>query len=660
MQFLPIANRFRFPMSFDAIRSIEKGKKLVPFALISKLKLILCTLLLMGLAPSLIASDKSASTVGDPLKVDLIQVRENEFDFLKHVKGFDSNPFERSIQIAGVIYQSDSILIFRVELPKLESPSVIQMLWSTGNTTEAFKIVDGTETRIQPKKARYFSIEVLPEDSGKHVYFVRRAYPVTVAYPTGFQLQTFEDFQENAQFEMYIVGAISGVIGIMMLYNLGMLYFFREKYLFYYLIYSLSVFVWFLSSSGLLEFPSTNDFLFSMNCIFFVAIPPMISGSILAFSVTVLNLHKRSVRSVRVAVAIFGLSFIVSFLPVIGVDLAARYMITTMPPAFIFCFALAARSAYLGYKPAYAMMIGWTGLVLSIVGLAILFVFETNLPGVGWAVPMALAFEVAAFSFSMGQKLRLSEIKILKENQHAFHEMKKMVYSHQLEKIKGGETLENTMPTETAHACVISFDIIGSSRIKHIKAKEFFRKVFARCNNLMNEGYDGSNLKSRAYRIKEMGDGFLCSVGYPFQSLSDNAANDAIDLAKGFAGILAEESKNLHYDEPITCGIGISLDTLTGFFPESGTKEYDLYGPAIVLATRYESMRKSLFDKKSDKSVLIIQDVVYRSLDPKHREGFTSYDLSGSKMTVRDDPSASRLYYQFIEEKHEGSDKIVA
>jgi hypothetical protein len=46
------------------------------------------------------------------------------------------------------------------------------------------------------------------------------------------------------------------------------------------------------------------------------------------------------------------------------------------------------------------------------------------------------------------------------------------------------------------------------------------------------EGYVGKNLKPNAYRVKEMGDGFLCSIGYPLQSLTDNLTNDAIELAR--------------------------------------------------------------------------------------------------------------------------------
>lgn len=162
-------------------------------------------------------------------------------------------------------------------------------------------------------------------------------------------------------------------------------------------------------------------------------------------------------------------------------------------------------------------------------------------------------------------------------------------------------------------------------------------------------GYDGINLKSRAYRIKEMGDGFLCSIGFPFDSMSENAANDAVELARMFEKALFEESKILHFDEPITCGIGIAIDTLSGFYPESGTKEYDLFGPGLILATRYENLRKILFSDERRRSILIIQEIVYKSIDPNFREGFEAINLKEIGVVVRDDPNASRVYYRFLD-----------
>lgn len=235
------------------------------------------------------------------------------------------------------------------------------------------------------------------------------------------------------------------------------------------------------------------------------------------------------------------------------------------------------------------------------------------------------------------------------EKNHSFEQLAKVFFSHQIAAIKQNKQLEETMPTTPGQACVLSFDIIGSSKIKHVKAKEFFRNVFSRCNEIMMEGYDGITHRSRAYRIKEMGDGFLCSIGYPFQAMTDNLANDAVDLANRFARVLHEESAMLHSEFPVTCGIGLAIDTLSGFYPESGPKEYDIFGPALVLATRYEGMRKVLFDEEKRRSIFIIQDIVYRSLDPEHRQEFQLVDLKQLGIVVRDDATATQLYYRLVD-----------
>jgi len=48
----------------------------------------------------------------------------------------------------------------------------------------------------------------------------------------------------------------------------------------------------------------------------------------------------------------------------------------------------------------------------------------------------------------------------------------------------------------------------------------------------MMRGYDGQSLTSAGYMIKEMGDGFLCSVGFPLKQLGPSKAECAVDLAR--------------------------------------------------------------------------------------------------------------------------------
>ncbi|WP_141733290.1 adenylate/guanylate cyclase domain-containing protein [Oligoflexus tunisiensis] len=232
---------------------------------------------------------------------------------------------------------------------------------------------------------------------------------------------------------------------------------------------------------------------------------------------------------------------------------------------------------------------------------------------------------------------------------HAFRQMEKVFYPHQIQMIRRARELEQTMPTAAGEACVICFDIISSSQIQHENLKKFLRNIFARCNTIMMEGYNGIDMAARGYRIKEMGDGFLCSVGYPFRSHGESLARDAVDLALDFHEVFKDEVRQLEYDKPIHCGLGIAFDAIAGFYPESGAKEYDLHGRSIVLATRYEAMRNSLFPQRPPSSVLILQERVWSSLKADERSRFVKVDLRDRGLTVRDDPKATLLCYQLLD-----------
>ena len=115
---------------------------------------------------------------------------------------------------------------------------------------------------------------------------------------------------------------------------------------------------------------------------------------------------------------------------------------------------------------------------------------------------------------------------------HAFNQLKKIVYPHQLEQIKKGVNLEDTMPVGSEECCVLSFDIVNSSKIDIPNVRSFLNKVMKPCLALLNEGYDSDGLVATGYRIKEMGDGFLCSVGFPFKVPGKSEpSNFALELA---------------------------------------------------------------------------------------------------------------------------------
>lgn len=228
---------------------------------------------------------------------------------------------------------------------------------------------------------------------------------------------------------------------------------------------------------------------------------------------------------------------------------------------------------------------------------------------------------------------------------HAYRQLEKMVYPHQRRMIELGRDLEETMPVGWGEACVLSFDIVESSKIEASAARELFQFVLKKCHRLMMEGYSQEHYEAKAYRIKEMGDGFLCSVGYPFQVPGQKPREQlAIELARDFVRVFQEESARLLPGKKVHCAVGIASGVIESFYAHTYPKEFDLFGRALILATRYEAARRHIFQSIDHCDLIILQEQVYQGLNPKLQAEFESWPLKDFK--IRDDEEAQMLYLQ--------------
>ena len=246
--------------------------------------------------------------------------------------------------------------------------------------------------------------------------------------------------------------------------------------------------------------------------------------------------------------------------------------------------------------------------------------------------------------------------------QHLYNQLSKLVYSHQLEMIKHGEELEATMPLKEGKAIVSVFDVQRSTEIKHEKTQEFFMNVFESFLEICMRGYEHNPLCSRAFRLKETGDGYISTVGYPFlpieaRSLADSAVSTALTMLDAFN----KEVEKFNYSRPIKASIGLAYNSIQGTFQSAGIRSYDLYGEAIIQAAKYEELRKlpelwDLFSEHAAKlglayfHLLIVQEVVYNSLSPSYRDLFVEVDLSDPRVFTGDeemryDPEARYIYF---------------
>lgn len=249
--------------------------------------------------------------------------------------------------------------------------------------------------------------------------------------------------------------------------------------------------------------------------------------------------------------------------------------------------------------------------------------------------------------------------------QHLYNQLSKLVYPHQLERIKLGDELENTMPLKEGKAIINVFDVQRSGEIRHESTQEFFMGVFQAFLQVCMKGYEHNPLRSRAFRLKETGDGFISAVGYPFlpidsSSLADSAVSTALTMFDAFNS----EVKKFNYSRPIKGAMGLAYNSVQGTFQSGGIRSYDLFGDALIQAAKYEELRKQpvLWDifceharehGLEDFNILIVQEFVYNSLSPAYRDLFSEIELVDERLVGKDfhmmyDNEAKYIYFHIL------------
>jgi hypothetical protein len=292
-------------------------------------------------------------------------------------------------------------------------------------------------------------------------------------------------------------------------------------------------------------------------------------------------------------------------------------------------------------------MISWLIYVLGIATGGVLTGTEHVLLGlnIAWA---SMILEMVLFGYLSVRDLYRHLVQLNKDNNHSYEQLKKLVYPEQIAMMRQGFYLEQTMPVASSEAVVICLDIINSSQIGHSKNHKFFESFLVDCQMLMNSGLEIDGHTVRLFRVKEMGDGFICSLGFPFP-VEVNAGNAAVKFVEEVANILWEHAARDLADPKVGLAAGIVMGSVGGFFPHSGIRQYDLYGNAIVLSTRYESMRRTIdLNLMPADSVILMQDKLYGTLDSRQQNLFEHFDLERQPYKIRDDAQARSLWYRVL------------
>ncbi|MDQ3232683.1 MAG: hypothetical protein M3Q07_12765 [Pseudobdellovibrionaceae bacterium] len=465
--------------------------------------------------------------------------------------------------------------------------------------------------------------------------------------------------------ELVFVSVLLGGLLILVCYNLFLYFSMKSKvYLHYvlYLVTFLNVQIIFSGVSRIFLVGSNDALIFYWNEGVHVSVKLAWTFA-LSFAIHFLNLPTYYPRLGRLiqGVMIFMASSILTglFLPY-GLD--SFFMVFLTVGAAILLLGLGIWSSFRGYRPAIYYTIGWAILLVAsgVVALKSAGILPINLLTT-WAQIVGAAIEGLVLSLALGERYNYLQnrshaerevfIKKLMEKEaskaHSYSQLEKIIYPHQIELIKNGSSLEQTMPTGQGEACVISFDTIGSSKLDRKKSRAFLNDTFALCYRDMLAGYDQKKMEASAYRLKEVGDGFFCSIGFPFQTPGgQNPADLSLKLALQFSKNFQKEAHRHGFTRPVQASIAISFGEVEAYYPSAGVLEYNMFGRGIILADRYEKLRKGALRQITFIGNLLVIDYrVFNMLSPASQVLFQRFDVDAVQQTIRDDEQAHCFYF---------------
>ncbi len=264
----------------------------------------------------------------------------------------------------------------------------------------------------------------------------------------------------------------------------------------------------------------------------------------------------------------------------------------------------------------------------------------------GWGVfAMTLTFsQILARRWALQQQQIANELVL---QRHVAGELGKVVYPHVVSRIFNKEKVEQSMPAGRGQCTCLSFDIIGSSKVESPNFQAAVDRFMGKCWDVLHQNYDPDELRACAFRVKTAGDGFIASVGFPFGLPKYSAKTAhvlAVELAEQIIIIWQEEMRAANLD--VHGSVGVACGEVQGYFPVAGPKQYDLWGAAVILACRYEALRKAMEKRfPIDGSIVIVQEAVFRALDPQHQQTFSTWDCQKYGL-VRDDGYAKFAFYK--------------
>ncbi len=269
------------------------------------------------------------------------------------------------------------------------------------------------------------------------------------------------------------------------------------------------------------------------------------------------------------------------------------------------------------------------------------------------------------YSEMLAEKQRLrdeAEINQLSSDiQHAWTETARLVHPHQLTLLKMKHVLEETMSLDKRDAMVLEFDIKGSTQLSKKHGYDDFKvQLFkAIASTIIYKNYAFSdqwqNMKqpvSDGYFFKDMGDGFIVTVGHPFISKHRNLADQAVEMAIEMLNF-AKRFLADHLNQEVHLCVCIEKNPVQGLWKAANVTGYDFTDASVSPVQRLGNLRRSLEEHKAierEASQIIMSHRAFDPLDQKkkHFRGIELRNVGPDGIKLRDSVDDKFVYVMSI------------
>lgn len=251
-----------------------------------------------------------------------------------------------------------------------------------------------------------------------------------------------------------------------------------------------------------------------------------------------------------------------------------------------------------------------------------------------------------------------------KMNFHFVSELERLVYDHQVRMLAEHHPIEKTMRLDEAIGYVGEFDIIESSRMQSQAGyDEFKNAIFGSCYQrlLKNYRYDAQqpqNPFSDGHIAKEMGDGFIFTVGYPFRVPpgKESAADICLQMAHDFIDSFEKQVAHfkLESSKP-RCVVVLARGSLQGFWTSYKVKRYDFRQRCMTKVARFSELRRLLQQKGAVQvsgNFVLLDEGMADDLSASRRKNLHGISLEELGVQMRGYPEVKKVFVSSPEVAH--------